>query len=378
MKRVVYLLIAVVAIACSNKEKQAADGGWNITVSGKVKFPQEGSKVQVEELTPNDNKKTDSLTVDSDGSYSKTLHLTEPGIYRFNFYNVQMVDVVLDKQDLQINVDGNDANGAFDIVGSPDFDLIKEVQTSLQGFQQKPDIRKIEGEFQQAVQAKDESRIGKLQDQYMELHYAAYDSIVKGLESKPVTIGLMNLLEGNTFEKDRYFPLYRKVADEAKAKWPTSVHTKIFVDMVDKMAVTAIGQKAPEISLPDPDGKTVTLSSFKGKYVLVDFWAFWCKPCRKENPNVVKAYKQFKSKGFEVFGVSLDRDKADWLSAIKEDGLTWTHVSDLKYFESQAASDYNISAIPFSILLDPEGVIIAKNLRGAALEKKLNEVFSKK
>jgi peroxiredoxin len=137
------------------------------------------------------------------------------------------------------------------------------------------------------------------------------------------------------------------------------------------MAVTAIGQKAPEISLPDPEGKTVTLSSLKGKYVLVDFWAYWCKPCRNENPNVVKAYKQFKDKGFEVFGVSLDRNKEDWLSAIKEDGLTWTHVSDLKYFESQAALDYNINAIPFSILVDPDGVIIAKNLRGDALQKKL-------
>lgn len=378
MKKLVYLLIAIVSIACSNKEKKASDGGWDVTVSGTVKFPQEGGKVQIEELTPNDSKKTDSLTVNSDGSYSKEIHITEPGIYRFNFYNVQMVDVVLDKENLTINVDGNDANGSFEIIGSPDFDLIKDVQTKLQAFQQTPEVRKIEGEFQQAVQAKDEARIGKLQDQYMELHYTAYDSIVKSLESKPVTIGLMNLLEGNAFERDRYYPLYRKVANEAKTKWPNSVHTKIFSDLVDKMAVTAIGQKAPEISLPDPSGKTVTLSSFKGKYVLVDFWAFWCKPCRKENPNVVKAYKQFKDKGFEVLGVSLDRDKNDWMSAIKEDGLTWTQVSDLKYFESQAAMDYNITAIPFSILLDPDGVIIAKNLRGAALEKKLNEVFNKK
>ena len=144
------------------------------------------------------------------------------------------------------------------------------------------------------------------------------------------------------------------------------------------MKATAIGQPAPEIELPNPEGQVVKLSSFKGKYVLVDFWAKWCGPCRKENPNVVRAYNQYKDKGFTVFGVSLDRSKDDWLRAIQEDGLTWTHVSDLKYWQSEAAKTYNINAIPFSVLLDPQGVIIGKNLRGAALENKLAEIFAVK
>ena len=116
----------------------------------------------------------------------------------------------------------------------------------------------------------------------------------------------------------------------------------------------------------------------KGKYVLLDFWAKWCGPCRQENPNVVRAYHKYKDKGFTVFGVSLDRSKQDWMNAIKQDGLVWTHVSDLKYWQSEAAKTYNITGIPFSLLLDPNGVIIAKNLRGAALDNKLNEIFSKK
>ena len=170
--------------------------------------------------------------------------------------------------------------------------------------------------------------------------------------------------------------MYVEAAAKFEKEWPDVEYGKEFVAFVAKVKATAIGQPAPEISLPDPSGKIVSLSSFRGKYVLVDFWAKWCGPCRRENPNVVKAYNQFKGKNFDILGVSLDRTKADWLQAIQEDGLVWNHVSDLKYFESQAAQDYNINGIPFSILVDPAGKIIAKNLRGPELQKKLESVLN--
>ena len=141
------------------------------------------------------------------------------------------------------------------------------------------------------------------------------------------------------------------------------------------MRKLAVGQVAPEITLADPSGNMVSLSSLRGNYVMIDFWAAWCKPCRAENPNVVALYKKYNPKGFEVFGVSLDRKKEDWLKAIEKDGLSWTHVSDLQYFNSEAAQLYNIQAIPATYLLDKEGKIIAKNLRGIALRKKLEELF---
>jgi len=147
---------------------------------------------------------------------------------------------------------------------------------------------------------------------------------------------------------------------------------------IEVLRSVEIGKKAPEFALNDTTGKPVGLSSFKGKYLLIDFWASWCGPCRKENPNNVKLYSDYKAKGLEILGVSFDEKREKWVEAIKKDGLKWTHVSDLKRWKSAAGKLYGVRAIPHTVLLDKEGIIIAKNLTGDELRAKISELLDKK
>ncbi|HUV01296.1 MAG TPA: TlpA disulfide reductase family protein [Bacteroidales bacterium] len=233
---------------------------------------------------------------------------------------------------------------------------------------------KVYTEYQTANQNGDNARVAELEKE-AEVIQKEMTALQKDfIKNNPASFVAPSLLRSLSYELEATeIESYINAMDTNVAKIPIIRDMK---ERVTLMKTVAIGQKAPDFTMNDIEGNPVSLSSKIGsKLLLVDFWAAWCGPCRQENPNVVKVYKEFSKKGFDVFGVSLDQKKEDWLKGIADDKLTWTHVSDLQYWNNAAAKIYAVNSIPANFLLDENGVIIARNLRGEALYNRVNETL---
>ncbi|PUZ25098.1 hypothetical protein DCC81_12375 [Chitinophaga parva] len=290
-----------------------------------------------------------------------------------NPYKRDRLSLFLDKG--TINVTTTDSISKATVTGSKAQVAYEDVENKLKDVNaQAEDLQR---QYRDLYNKKDTAGMKALESKFEELDAAEkviYADYLKNNPASPVAMFVMNNYAGYDINVAEVTPVFNKLAPAVKAL-PSA---KEFAERLSVARKTAIGQQALGFTQKDTTGKTVSLAAFKGKYVLVDFWASWCGPCRAENPNVVKAYNTYKDKNFTILSISLDDDKEKWEEAITKDGLSWTHVSDLKGWKNAVAEQYGIRAIPQNLLLDPHGKIIGKNLRGDALDKKLEEILASK
>jgi Peroxiredoxin len=263
-------------------------------------------------------------------------------------------------------------NSVFEvIVNSPDY---KELESLLEPSANK--MKVLESEFRKASKEQKEDKIyghvmeGKARAIFAE-HQQVMKDFIRERSGSPVTLIIFSSLMQGNLDLRELQPLYDSITDEVKNSDAGKQVTMQFLSFKK----TAIGAEAPEFTQNNPEGKLIKLSDFRGKYVLLDFWASWCNPCRKENPHIVETYGLTKGENFEILGISLDNGKNAWLAAIEKDNLTWPQVSDLKGWKNEVAILYGVRSIPQNFLLDPNGVIIAKDLRGEKLTAKLKELL---
>ncbi len=390
MKRIALLsLFWVVALACTSRAASEATftepasasstepQGDGYVLTGKVNNPLSKSKVQLWKIQDNNLVPVDSVALDKNNTFTFKGKVKEPDFYVLNFYNTQKVLIVLENEPITVNVDGNKPTGAVQMSGTPAMNDMQKINSWLTEVQQKVGV--LQKEMQEAALSKSESGRRNVEKKLAKLrgdNTAQFKTLVSQMQP---SLALWYALNNGVLNPEEEYKFLLPLVGNLKKAMPNSKYTQEFSSYAAQLEefgkALQVGQDAPEIALNSPDGKPIKLSSLRGKYVLIDFWASWCGPCRMENPNVVRTYQKYKDKNFEIYGVSLDRSKDDWLKAIEKDQLTWTHVSDLKFWSSEGAKAYGVRSIPATYLVDPKGKIIAKNLRGESLDAKLSEIL---
>lgn len=359
MKKIIISILigtSVFAISCKNNNE--------FSISGKVENVGEIKKVLLYES----DQLIDSAFLNESSEFKFRRVSPDANFYTLVVGEKNFLLVAKNGEELDFKTNYADTTNTYTIEGSEDSEKIR-------------DFNKISNEYGKIYQ--------KIQSDYSTLitaNPAAKDSIYNALMPKfqanmdkysqtafkfvqDNKDNLAGFFAAGTIDQIKYEKELIAFAEDIKPKFPNNKAVQSFVTKMMEIKPVSVGQMAPDFELPNPTGNSIKLSDFKGKYVLLDFWASWCAPCREENPNIVKQYNTYKDKGFTILGVSLDDDKDAWLKAIENDNLRWAHVSDLKRWDSQVAHQYKVEGIPASFIIDPSGKIVAKNLRGTDLQE---------
>jgi len=311
--------------------------------------------------------------ITSDGQFS-----IEHTIAGLDFFKLKLdasnylVLIVLPGEKIHVTSKSSSIAGEPSIKGSPNSTLLNEAFKEIGSYDRES--RKLYLKYQELKQDSVAGKeIASLEAKMTDLSSQKSDFIQGFVETHPYSPSCLFFV--NNLDIKQYIQTFIILNDTLYSMYPENKYVKELNYSVGVERYVQNGMLAPDISLPDTSGNITNLSSLRGKFVLIDFWASWCGPCRRENPNVVKLYNQYHESGLEVFGVSLDTQRYKWVKAIKDDQLGWVHVSDLKKWNSEAAKAFAVRSIPFTLLLDKEGKIIAKNLRGSDLQRKLQEIF---
>ncbi len=364
MKKLFYSLMAIAFLfSCSTKTEYNIDGKIQGLDNGSaiLQKVEDGKLVTVDSVSLKDGK----------FNFKGNVEMPEYHIVKF----ADTLDAIpLFLENAKINIVANiDSIPNAEIEGSEVTKLYQNFEQELMNFNMQ--FRNLYNEYMQANMGGDMNKVKQIEEEYSKVEEQQQQYIKDFINENSSTV-LSPFITLNYMMPYLSLEELELIMEKFTPEVNESIYAKNLAEKVDVLKSVAIGQPYIDFTMDDPDGNPVSLSSYVGdQYVLIDFWAGWCNPCRQENPVLVENYEKYKDKGFEIFGVSLDKTREAWVKAIEEDGITWPQVSELNYWDCSARDLYGFNSIPHNVLLDKDGIIIAKNLRGEELSEKLAELL---